>query len=78
MSCEECYYFFIDFFKQFFKDFDEYTYYYSSSHQGRKSPIQEWFQMENLIDKQPSRPASTISESSCDEWVSVLDSNKIK
>ena len=53
MSCNECYYLFIDFFKQFYKDFEEYRYYYNYTPEWpdnikRNSPTEEWINMENI------------------------------
>lgn len=52
MSCDECYYLFIDFFKQFFKEFDEYKHYYNYHYTPlwpqRDSPTVEWIKLENM------------------------------
>lgn len=52
MSCDECYYFFVDLFKLFFKDFEQYKYYYNYHYNpilGRRdSPTNEWINLENI------------------------------
>ena len=60
MNYNDCYYFFLDFFKQFYKDFnDYYKWYHVYSYKGRNSPTEDWIRMENLEHKNINETITT-------------------